>query len=57
MGRFPQPECAKGSQKWIQLAINNRPALLDEEILRGFCFNKNYIARVGAPQRIPLGAS
>jgi hypothetical protein len=33
MERIPQPEGRKGSLKWIQLAVNTRPAVLDNALL------------------------
>ena len=32
MGRFPQLPSQKGSQKWIQKSVNERPELLDSKI-------------------------
>jgi len=32
MARFPQPACEKGSQKWIQRLINDRPEHLNSQI-------------------------
>ena len=32
MGRFPQNSAPKGSQKWIQRVVNQKPALLNTEI-------------------------
>ena len=32
MGRFPQPLSQKGSQKWIQKIVNERPELLSSKI-------------------------
>jgi hypothetical protein len=33
MGRVPQPPGGKGSLKWLQMAVNRHPALLDGAIL------------------------
>lgn len=33
-GRFPQSEAKKGSQKWIQNIINQRPELLNSQVRR-----------------------
>jgi hypothetical protein len=33
MPRFVQKECARGSQKWLQRAVNRQPGLLDGPIL------------------------
>lgn len=33
MGRFPQPVGARGSLKWIQIAVNEAPVVLDQAIL------------------------
>ena len=32
MGRFPQPLCTKGSQRWLQWLVNEAPELLDQPI-------------------------
>jgi len=34
MARFPQPEATKGSQKWIQKLINDKPEIISSEIIR-----------------------
>jgi hypothetical protein len=35
MSRTVQPAGKRGSLKWLQVCINNRPDLLDATILRG----------------------
>jgi hypothetical protein len=35
MGRFPQRRCEKGSQRWLQTCVNERPDLLDASIGAG----------------------
>jgi len=41
MGRFPQSEADKGSQKWIQKIVNQRPELLNSNIRRNLNLTKN----------------
>jgi hypothetical protein len=33
MARVEQPKCERGSQKWLQLAVNSRPAVLNDLII------------------------
>jgi len=41
MGRFPQPAASKGSQKWVQIIINEKPEFLNEEIRRKLNLQKS----------------
>jgi hypothetical protein len=34
MGRFKQPRATKGSQKWLQILINDKPEILHKELRR-----------------------
>ncbi|MEM2111494.1 MAG: hypothetical protein QXX08_06415 [Candidatus Bathyarchaeia archaeon] len=41
MGRFPQTQAQKGSQKWIQILINDKPQILNKHIWNAFNFSRN----------------
>jgi len=41
MERFPQPAASKGSQKWVQMIINEKPEFLNEEIRRKVGISKD----------------
>jgi hypothetical protein len=41
MTRFTQPEAKKGSQKWIQKLINQKPKLLNSQIKQSFNLSDN----------------
>ena len=41
MGRFPQPAASKGSQKWVQMIINEKPKFLNEKIRRKLNLQKD----------------
>jgi len=41
MGRFPQPAASKGSQKWVQMIINEKPEFLNEKIRRKLNLQKD----------------
>jgi hypothetical protein len=41
MTRFPQPQARKGSQKWIQKLVNDRPEILNSQIWSTLSFSVN----------------
>jgi len=41
MARFPQPQARKGSQKWIQKLVNDRPEILNSQIWSTLSFSVN----------------
>jgi len=40
MARFPQPEAKKGSQKWIQKLVNDKPRILNSRIWSSLNFSE-----------------
>jgi len=40
MGRFPQHQAKKGSQRWIQKLVNEQPGILNSQIRSAFNFSK-----------------
>lgn len=40
MGRFPQTQAKKGSQKWVQILVNDKPQILSQQIWIAFNFSK-----------------
>jgi hypothetical protein len=41
VGRFPQPKAKKGSQKWIQKLVNEKPTLLSSQIRQTLVLPEN----------------
>jgi hypothetical protein len=41
VGRFPQPEAKKGSQKWIQKLVNEKPQLINSKIRQNLNLPEN----------------
>ena len=40
MARFPQPQAKRGSQKWIQKLINDKPEILNSKIRSALNFSE-----------------
>jgi hypothetical protein len=40
MARFPQPEAEKGSQKWVQKLVNDKPEILNSRIWSSLNFSE-----------------